>query len=465
MSRYDFIELDNGFEIRGRTPVRVTLNRCKTNFQIQYKDDTHWGHCGLFEYYNLSGMITDIIMTDWKPNSTKGTLKIKKWAKQQTGKAIGHRLYEQWKRLLGMVDPVVLEVQRSVFASTYDCPKLLNFRDVYDDKYLSRDLVNYRAAAWACKDISIGTVMYFCPSCDDSKRCTLLDVDYKKGIEFCKNWMAYYSIQAPETYTSLNRTLMNLPGNVGSIILNLKYVYLLRPITSRLELLTLSYVAKKSNMMIYRDDDRWQPIEQSILKSFQFIDESNIRQAIRVVDEYLNTKTDLRSQKKIFKALGIIFDYPGFTTFKGNFVNLAKESVKWHNDAGARRHELELAIDQEKESFKRASTKAPAIALPQNPHIKFLNSVQEVYNEGELMGHCIGGYAKDAVNGLCYLFHVDYKDCMATIEVSPQGDVTQAHGPHNQSNVAVAYAERELKRWGKMLKDEHNREPATRTTD
>src|SRR5207237_7604362 len=77
-------------------------------------------------------------------------------------------------------------------------------------------------------------------------------------------------------------------------------------------------------------------------------------------------------------------------------------------------------------------TRMPPIPLPEVAEVRFLDTVGAVCNEAERMQHCVATYVDLAVQGNCFLFHVDYKGEEATIEVGCEGAVRQAQGPRNQ---------------------------------
>ena len=68
------------------------------------------------------------------------------------------------------------------------------------------------------------------------------------------------------------------------------------------------------------------------------------------------------------------------------------------------------------------------------------------------MKHCIATYAERAVRGDCYLFHVEYDNQHASVEVDLYGQVRQARGPRNTCNRACVYGQRVLRRWGEQLR-------------
>jgi hypothetical protein len=93
----------------------------------------------------------------------------------------------------------------------------------------------------------------------------------------------------------------------------------------------------------------------------------------------------------------------------------------------------------------------PPISLPTDARVHFLATAGEIYAEGEKMGHCIGSYAERAIAGRCYLFHVDYGDRQASVEVDPFGWVKQAFGPYNEINAASDWGRQVLAVWASQF--------------
>lgn len=78
----------------------------------------------------------------------------------------------------------------------------------------------------------------------------------------------------------------------------------------------------------------------------------------------------------------------------------------------------------------------------------FLDSVDAIYAEADKMQHCIARlYSKPAVNGECYLFHVEYKGHMASAELTPTGHVNQIKGINNNQNPACQWGRDALAEW------------------
>ena len=99
------------------------------------------------------------------------------------------------------------------------------------------------------------------------------------------------------------------------------------------------------------------------------------------------------------------------------------------------------------------------------PRVRWLQTVDDVAAEGEQMEHCIASYIPNAVEGRCYLFHVDYQGEAASLMVNQLGQVTQAGGPRNRRNRASAWGRRVLRTWGQRWPDEDPRlQPGPRSS-
>ena len=98
--------------------------------------------------------------------------------------------------------------------------------------------------------------------------------------------------------------------------------------------------------------------------------------------------------------------------------------------------------------------KSPPIELPEDPHLTFLSTVGEIYHEGVRMQHCVAQLTPRALSGESYLFHCEYENSEATIEVHETGAVIQAGGPRNRKNPARNYGIDVLKAWGRQSDEE-----------
>jgi hypothetical protein len=94
-----------------------------------------------------------------------------------------------------------------------------------------------------------------------------------------------------------------------------------------------------------------------------------------------------------------------------------------------------------------AKTAVPPIPLPNIDGVTFLSTAGAVREEGSTMQHCVASYAKRAVEGRCYLFHIEYEGDHATAEITEHGKLKQIHGPKNQDNKATEWGKKALSKW------------------
>lgn len=137
-----------------------------------------------------------------------------------------------------------------------------------------------------------------------------------------------------------------------------------------------------------------------------------------------------------------------------NIKTLHRYAEEYHRDLIRRPNMARYASGRELD--QKLDTKKPELALPEDANIKFLSTVGDVYEEGEKMGHCVASYANAAVQGNCYLFHIDFNGEMATAEVSKDGYISQIRGPRNQENKACEYGKKILEDWTNQFKPEIN---------
>ena len=136
----------------------------------------------------------------------------------------------------------------------------------------------------------------------------------------------------------------------------------------------------------------------------------------------------------------------------GNIVGLAEKSIRWHRD-----HRREMTDRTIQKYGDTTEVARPTIPLPEEPGIRFLETVGEICDEAEEMEHCVASYARDTIRGTSFLFHVNFGGETATVEVGPSGTVYQAVGPKNRDNAAVAAA---LKKYEQVARSGENTFPS-----
>jgi len=433
--RYKAFETRNGFLIdggAGRVPLRVThdgtcwLLECGTE-QMRF---------GLYQVMALADAAAARAMAGWqrRPDSRAPDHVLRGWACRQTARAMAYLVADQARRLLPRTDPTVLAVQRAIFAATFGAGALAVDESFYRvaDRYVIADICRYRAAAVAARNL--GEPWGPCrfdrhdPHCRRGRPDCTCAISTTRAAEHLENWRGLFS-PTGRPYTSLNRTLMNLPGGVSHhLICNLGCITLERPVTDRVELTVLALSAdhpRTANQVVFHRADRRQ-----------------VETALRRVAAAIRSPLTSRRTRDLRTLVGFLADYP--ERHDGNLGGLADRAIRWHRDA--HRRDVEELVAEYGGDHPVA---LPPIPLPNHPDLRFLSRISEICLEGREMRHCIASYAGRALAGECFLFHVEHQDQVASVEVAPCGRVLQAYGPGDCRNSAARWGERVLREWGR----------------
>jgi hypothetical protein len=437
---YEIKGFKYGFRIIPRDEKRPILYvRLDKNGFWHFKIDNkgQYGICSLYNIYSLLESCVNLLYQDWelkkKSENDAVNFRIEQWAKTTTRKTLAKKLRIIWGNCCNNLDPKVVELHKKLFSVSKGSGQWQRVDGILSNKkkfkYVIEDMLDYPAARIA--------VLH-------SDMIVSWGVDIS---EWDGNWMQEYAFN-DETYTSLNKTLMNLPyGVVYYNILALKNIILPEPATTRMRLWAYSQLAR-----LHIDDKNKNALFLVLKRST----DEEIKNAIRLIWKYFplygEGKDNFRRHNSIRHALGLIFDYP-LDIGDWDIIGLAKRSEKYHHDLDMQEHVRQMEWEKANQILMAATTKLPPVPLPIDENIKFLNSYKAVYDEGELMGHCIAQYAKSAVDGYCYLFHIDYSGEMASVEVRSDGFVNQAYGPRDTINKASEYGKKELSKWAKKLNE------------
>ena len=255
------------------------------------------------------------------------------------------------------------------------------------------------------------------------------EINAATQISYVRRWPELFA--SGTAYTSLRRTLMNLPGGIPSrLLVNLSGIHLQRPIFKRLELMGVLLAAEQQN--------------QTNQRTFQFATENRIRVAMDIVGRSFGRRLSRRSTKDLDWFVGQLADYPDL--HRGNIVGLAEKVVRHQRDQTA------CKVENVIRTYGRdGQVKRPPIELPDAAEIQFLDTPAAICEEGVRMQHCVETLIPDAVAGQAYLFHVEKHGFAATVYVDSLGQVRQAQGPFNEPNRACRWATRALQRWGNSL--------------
>ena len=441
-SRYRIKNIPSGFLLEGgenRNSVRVELKDACWEVSHEGGSDSKVPCVfSLVQTKQTVEKIAHLAFLDFKTkNGDFAPYRLKHWMMNRSMGAIGKVVYPKMAELRSARgNQRIFEIQLRVFAASFGVPTLLMNPCFYEvaDKYLIEDLFRYRAA---CNAIHVfGEAIYNRATGFGIDALSLVsepEVQLHQGIQHVcdqlRNWRALFSYNG-RSYPNLNHTLDKLPGGISSRLLgNLRSIKLKRVVTDRMELIVL---------LIGCDTDF-----RINLHVFEFATRDEIIRAMAKVSLAMQTPLSIRSTFHMDNFVRYLDDYPD--VHEGGIVGLANKSIQYHRDLTNQQFTDTAAIDSQCDLAK------PPIAIPSIVGLRFLGTSQEVFEEGVRMGHCLGRYVGMAQRGGCYLFHYDFEEHSASIQVNPQGIVVQSMGPRNTQNKATERAFKILSRWGRKF--------------
>ncbi|MCX7736127.1 MAG: PcfJ domain-containing protein [Candidatus Kapabacteria bacterium] len=453
------------------------------NFYLKVQIEGHPDR--FFNFYDYESVLNYIFFSLNKKKNQKNLLKNKTEAKENLKI---DNLHSNWLSLINNVDKEVLAVHKMNFHSTgfkkyEDLPdfpdvKLIFLPKFYDYKFLVEDAKKYRAANIAFNNIDY--LLYYkndlatdLTSAHNFFNSILLKEIERKNLgnstnkikkieknqlqdnlfsnfdfqniyeinkvfEEAQNWMNLFSYNG-KTYRALNKTLMNLPPQIPEgIVCMLQRLHIHKPLTERLEFLLYFLSDLPYHQRIYRNSNSEQ-----------------IKAAYKIYCNHKDQKVTY-STTKLYDFLLFLDDYR--EDYHGNIIDLTKRAIKWHEEYYNR--DLEHFSDYSYIDYLDRETAKPPIPLPKNENLKFLATAEEIFEEGNVMRHCVATYIEQAVSGQCYLFHIDYNGEKATAEIDRFGFIKQIKGVENKHNSACDYGMLALKEWSKKLSslNKHSRD-------
>lgn len=327
-------------------------------------------------------------------------------------------------------------VRDALHAVARRVPPLANTPALYRDPYISRDVTRYRAAAIALAYLESTLWRNYC-----TRHLHWYGTPSEEIlVQAMADWRGLFSPDG-RSYRSLNRTLMNLPIAVpAELVCHLNQIRLERPITGPLELTVLLLVVsnRKAGGALGGLANRTQ--------LFQHATEAQIEDALARIAASTGRTLCAQRLDDVRFALRFLADFP--EPCGDNLTRFAQRAIRWHRDAPQR----EARQGADALGGADMPTAEPSVALPDIPGIAFLATVGAVIAEGQRMQHCIGSYAREAMHGKCFLFHVDYQGETASIEVDARGMIGQCCGPQNTENTAATWGRRQLETWAARLR-------------
>jgi hypothetical protein len=440
--------------------------------------------CCFMNFYALKKLFVDEMFRIWtqknkekieKTRFKKVNKKLKAWIESKFERGLTFVLYPLWKEITPKFEPEVYGIFKRfmvVRGPKREFPHIFFNNKLYENKGLINDLLNYNAIHFCIDKAEViddlenpnyGKIMF---SHSILLRCT----NYGRKLD---NWRLLFS-DCDHTYKALNKTLNNMPRGIQSnLVDSLARTHIPEPITDRVKLVAIMYGlsinANKSHI-----DCLIRSSPEQIRKAFKLFKKNYEKVHKRKMPQ------TLRGCRGIANLINYAFDYDG--THEGEIVGLLEKAHRWHQDAELRleaqrqrwaieaeqrRQEYEIRRQEnaaeraireaeerkQEEEDRKKPTKAPPIELPNREEIRFLDTVESVFQEGMDMGHCISSYAKKAMDGECYLFHIEVHGEKASTMIDKDGRLIQSYGPRNCVNKASEWGGNVLGSWGKKLAD------------
>ena len=466
--KYHVQEFENSFLVRGgeyRTPFKVTMDQCR--WILEDLDGCFHGFFGLYEISKMATQAAKIALRNWEPKNTPMQSFYKnKWGPEKLAKVLGKILSSQFKRLKGTIAPAILDVQRAIFSSTFACGNVATSMSFYRyaSNFLLSDIRRFRPAAVAARHLftnwgpecfslerktaktlkelfdnctSQPPIVDFDPLRKDCNNKPELMVSFNEYFYLLEKWPLLYA-PSRKPYTALNRTLSNCPKVPPRILLKVFKHRLERPLHEKYNFL-ITIEALDSEMA---EENR---------KVFLNSTKDEIRDSLKDLQKEIGPTFYCRKSTSIGFLVNYINDSNEINP-NGNLRNLLKKAIRWHRHNQGRPKFRRPSVDMSME------VKKPPVVFPETVDglkIHFLDTIGKIYSEGEDMNHCIGTFVDKAMEGKCYLFHVeDLKSGeKASVEMDMHGKVVQSRGPYNCSNKASVRGESVLAKLGKEIRD------------
>ena len=441
MSLYRIIEKPSAFCVERLSWDRVTVELQPWAFYVTSRGYPE-ARCGFYDRDRLALLIAARLLGEDDTTLEAGHSLTPLPRPVREARTIKTDVGLQRLRLLAQVDPAVHQIQLIALRIAGRVPSLAQQAALYRERYVLNDVLRYRAAAIALAYLQsdlwrpLVRVEQAAENLSSSGMAEVSEPPVAELLDAMAHWRGLFSPDG-RPYRSLNRTLMNLPPDVPpELVCQLSRIRLERPLVNWLELTTL---------MLYVSTANAAPPEAGLnrFRIFHHATAAEIADAIRRIGTCTNRELHPRRPDDLRFAIRYLCDYP--EPYHGTLGGLVDRVIRWHRRAHERQRLEEFVAWM---GGPDRPTARPPIPLPAVPGVTFLATVGEVVEEGARMKHCIATHAPEAIKGRCFLFHVDYQGERASVEVSPEGEITDAEGPRNTKNAAVEWATVQLRGWG-----------------
>lgn len=481
-SFYKVERLQNGFKIsrEGYLDAEVVISE-RFFLQVTFKrkeGEPAVRSCCFMDYHALRKLFVDEMFHIWTQNNKEKiektrfkmvNKKLKTWIESKYQNGLNFVLYPEWKEVTPKFEPEVYGVFKKfmvVRGPKVQFPKIFYSNKLYENKGLINDLLTYNAIHLCLDEAKV---------VEDEELKDYGKIIFSNNNIFrysnhrceTENWRVLFS-DNNHTYKALNKTLNEMPRGIQvELVHNIRKIHLREPINDRVKLAAVGYGLGINNKR-HHVDCLLRSSPAQIRKAFKLFKKNYEKVHKRKMPQ------TLRGCRGIANLINYAFDYDG--RHDGEIVGLLEKAHRWHQDeelrlevqrqrwaaeAEERRqqraaNELVWAAQAEErrkqeEEDRKKPTMAPPISLPDREEIRFLDTVESVFQEAMDMKHCIASYAKRAMEGECYLFHIEKDGEKASTMIDKDGKLVQSYGPRNCVNKASEWGGAVLGSWGGKL--------------
>lgn len=291
------------------------------------------------------------------------------------------------------------------------------------------------------------------------RRIITADEMLQKHLGELSDWRSLFSARG-KSHKILNRTLDAIGANDNvRLAPYLAHLELQAPLTDPVRLrFTLIACAALADSWAWSwsADNAWRPAapvralqEDQIIRAhaklnlFRHAPPDEIEPAMKLYADFtqqIHEGFELAPQRSLDSAQGVY----SFVRFLNDCPEAPRRSLLDYTWRTIDYHRGYLAEHPRQRRVRQAldmqlPLPAPVFTVPEG-NIRQLTTVADLFAEAKLMQHCVDGYARKALEGRSFLFHVEHEGAHATVECDADGFLLQAAGPGNCRNTATDFA-------------------------
>lgn len=383
----------------------------------------------VFPLYNYAG-ISDVLSRPFaaflreriaeKTRKTKQKFDEMNWAYKRATKAMGHSIHAMWEELVAASDPQAIAIQKREYA----CFGRVNTTTA---EMFSRLLGTIRSTPYLYDDVMNHRYIAYAVMAGDNIN---------------------QALEAIARTRTARVSFTNMPARLPTSIYNglVLYLYYNNPLPRPLRSIEdWTFAGLVSDIVMDADMERLFSI---LMRSSQ----DDMRNAYLTLSDPLGLPRR-RSFKNTIRAYRYMLDAPARDKIR--MASYARDALNWHTQwfRGGRRAVLPLPGERTAVSIDPNTTFPPPPFAPINsPNFAYLETPNALIEEGNEMGHCVGGYnyIRRCLEGRSYIFAYNNPSIgRATLELDRSGMVIQCYGKQDANDSASKAAYNEMRKWMK----------------